>query len=241
MTERKHNNSILVLATLGVYLGLVLAGATPQILAQAATTRLFDVKDEIEVKEDLDNKPDDCELLRDGVRKLEVDKLWFNHSDIGAYSALVEDLIEVYSEGNYDSLDVNWVVSDDARPFSNILSRSNLARPQLSKVDFRTRDIIERDILELANGFPGLGIEFSLVRNDIDTVWKLNVKNNGIDADKLHAAYNSSLYLYRCARSLDRRELLLKHTSVSVEDTNLVVITRLPRGSLDSLLAKDAK
>ena len=40
-----------------MYLGLVLAGATPQILAQAAMTREFDVKDEIEVKDDLDTKP----------------------------------------------------------------------------------------------------------------------------------------------------------------------------------------
>lgn len=61
MTPKRQQNPILVLATLGVYLGLVLAGATPQILAQAATTRQFDVKDEIEYKEDLDTKPDRAE------------------------------------------------------------------------------------------------------------------------------------------------------------------------------------
>ena len=63
MTTKRPQNSILVLATLGVYLGLVLAGATPQILAQAATTRQFDVKDEIEYKEDLDTKPDRAECF----------------------------------------------------------------------------------------------------------------------------------------------------------------------------------
>lgn len=41
-----------------MYLGLVLAGATPQVLAQAAMSRQFDVKDEVEVKDDLDKKPD---------------------------------------------------------------------------------------------------------------------------------------------------------------------------------------
>lgn len=35
MTTRKTQNSIIALATLGVYLGLLLAGATPQVLAQA--------------------------------------------------------------------------------------------------------------------------------------------------------------------------------------------------------------
>jgi len=58
LNKRKNQNSILVLATLGVYLGLVLVGATPQVLAQAAMTRQFNVKDEVEVKDDLDKKPD---------------------------------------------------------------------------------------------------------------------------------------------------------------------------------------
>ena len=59
MSKQKNQNSILVLATLGVYLGLVLAGATPQVMANAAMTRQFNVKDEIEIKDDLDTKPDD--------------------------------------------------------------------------------------------------------------------------------------------------------------------------------------
>ncbi len=61
MKRPKNHNSILVLATLGVYLGLVLVGATPQVLAQAAMTREFNVKDEIEVKDDLDTKPESSE------------------------------------------------------------------------------------------------------------------------------------------------------------------------------------
>ncbi|MEO7539318.1 MAG: hypothetical protein ABIV21_04785 [Pyrinomonadaceae bacterium] len=69
MNNRKSQNSIIVLATLGVYLGLVLAGAAPQVLAQAAMTRQFDVKDEIEVRDDLDNKPD-----RPFVNEIAVDQ-----------------------------------------------------------------------------------------------------------------------------------------------------------------------
>ena len=37
MSRQSNKNSILVLATLGVYFGLVLVGATPQVLAQAET------------------------------------------------------------------------------------------------------------------------------------------------------------------------------------------------------------
>ncbi len=77
MTSRKHQNSILVLATLGVYLGLVLVGATPQVWAQAAMTQQFDVKDEIEVKDDLDKKPkkvDDETVIFDSSGAFFVDE-----------------------------------------------------------------------------------------------------------------------------------------------------------------------
>jgi len=69
---RKNQNSILVLATLGVYLGLALAGATPQVLAQAAMTRQFDVTDEIEVSDNVDKKPGDA--LND-LQELSADRV----------------------------------------------------------------------------------------------------------------------------------------------------------------------
>lgn len=58
MNTRKNYNSIVFLT---VYLGLVLVGATPQVLAQAATPRLFDIKTEIEFKDNLDKNPDNEE------------------------------------------------------------------------------------------------------------------------------------------------------------------------------------
>ena len=59
MTTRNKNNSIIFLTTLSVYLGLVLVGGTPSVLTYAALTRNFDIQNEIEVKDDLDNKPED--------------------------------------------------------------------------------------------------------------------------------------------------------------------------------------
>jgi hypothetical protein len=57
LTNRKNQNSILFLTTLGVYLGLVLVGATPQVLAQAATARHFDISEEMGHVENLDTDP----------------------------------------------------------------------------------------------------------------------------------------------------------------------------------------
>ena len=60
MAKTKNQNSILFLTTLGVYLGLVLAGAAPQAIASgAAMSRNFDIRDEIEFKDDVDDDPDE--------------------------------------------------------------------------------------------------------------------------------------------------------------------------------------
>src|SRR5215213_8774342 len=77
MSNRKNYNSIVFLTTLSVYLGLVLVGgATPSVLAQAATTRDFNIKNEIVVEDDLDKKPDE-DLFADSIVGLvqELDKL----------------------------------------------------------------------------------------------------------------------------------------------------------------------
>jgi hypothetical protein len=59
LVNNRKNNSILFLTTLGVYLGLVLAGgAAPSVFAHGALTRNFELQDEIEAKDDLDKNPD---------------------------------------------------------------------------------------------------------------------------------------------------------------------------------------
>lgn len=57
--SRKNHNSILFLTTVGVYLGLVLVGATPQVLAQAATAKQFTIRETAGNRDDLDKKPGD--------------------------------------------------------------------------------------------------------------------------------------------------------------------------------------
>ena len=72
---------------LGVYLGLALAGAAPQVLAQAAMAKQFDIKDEIEKKDDLDKKPD--------LTAKELDRVLDRYFD--DLSEFVGDLKKLYS------------------------------------------------------------------------------------------------------------------------------------------------
>ncbi|MBA2379850.1 MAG: hypothetical protein H0V76_09795 [Blastocatellia bacterium] len=58
MKERRNNNSLLVLTTLGVYLGLLMVGATPGVVAQqGAMSRNFELSEEVDLKDDLDLDP----------------------------------------------------------------------------------------------------------------------------------------------------------------------------------------
>jgi hypothetical protein len=59
LANKKNQNSILFLTTLGVYIGLLMVGSTPGVIAQqGAMTRNFEISDEIEERDDLDTQPD---------------------------------------------------------------------------------------------------------------------------------------------------------------------------------------
>ncbi|MDI1242426.1 MAG: hypothetical protein PSX80_10940, partial [bacterium] len=107
MTNRKGQNSFLVLTTLGVYLGLLMVGgAAPQVLAHSATTRNFDIADEVEVKDDLDNKPDDCS---EGASERAKNLLNLDFLSSGVIG-LVNDLDAIAKFGKF-----SWTESFDYR------------------------------------------------------------------------------------------------------------------------------
>lgn len=88
--RNKNYNSIIFLTTLSVYLGLSLLGATPQVLAYAATTRHFDVLTEIELKDDLDNKPEEESFNDTSVSRRKADSQFLQQ-----YAEYVSDLLNI--------------------------------------------------------------------------------------------------------------------------------------------------
>lgn len=63
MNNNRRYNQFLFLMTLSVYMGLVLAGGASPALAQAAMAKGFELKTELEAKDDLDKKPNDEKSL----------------------------------------------------------------------------------------------------------------------------------------------------------------------------------
>ena len=247
---RKAQNSILLLTTLGVYIGLLVAGgAAPQVLAHSATTRNFEISDEIEVKDDLDKKPHPdagCESFSwDRVTDLEYKYLWFNKKSVGEYLRALDSVFKAYPENKAEWIDLSWTTPDDSRPFRVTDSPSGFFAP--IQIDTDTRKEIEGRVWELANGFHAAnGFEYSVKRNAVETVATLTLNFSGVEPKTFYSAYVTGFDWAKCASPFDRgypapEQVASENTNLFIKNDVLVIITRLPRGSLDPLLAKDAK
>lgn len=194
MTNRKNYNSILFLT---VYLGLVLVGGNAQVLAHAATNSLFDIRNEIESKDDLDNKPDDsCAEL-----KAKTDEN--DNKFIDDYVKFVLFSIEEY--------------------------------PRTVTIDF-TRTI-------QGDSFPSLRKELSI------NFYQLKLNQNGLSfnvnlspdsstkkVSPFVLSFNQSLSFQRCKSQNLPEKVIYKNTQIVSANNQIFIVTRLPRGSINSLL-----
>ncbi|HMS09566.1 MAG TPA: hypothetical protein PKE66_08790 [Pyrinomonadaceae bacterium] len=119
MNNQKNNNSVLFLATLGVYIGLLMAGASPGIIAQqsAAMTRNFELSEEFEVRDEFDRDPE-----------AEVPELGADAATEALSAAEVESLVRVYLSQYFvePAADVTYLA---AAPIS-VVETSAGAEPQ---------------------------------------------------------------------------------------------------------------
>lgn len=223
MTNRKTNNSILFLTTLSVYLGLVLVGGSPSVFAQAALTPRFELVNEFEVEDDLDKKPDDEQILAE-------------------YGAVCDELLRLakqFTETNRDALSSSQYSFD----------YSVLTDPQsaLTMRSLRSAGIhwggFTRPITALGKTFPNsakanderfrVTLEYSESGFSVNTVFH--------QAPTAHPEQLAAFYDIIKSRRIaedDPQLIIFKNTSITFENNQIVVVTRLPRASIDELLAE---
>ena len=138
MIRSRNQNSILAVATLGVYLGLILAGAAPSVLAQAATAKQFNVKDEAEYTENLDRKPAETGTRPDDALNAKitasVDRLVSKVRGTAApLSSIVvlNDLVHVVTHAEYANV-IHYDGTVNPRPVADVIGTRNLARAGLA-------------------------------------------------------------------------------------------------------------
>lgn len=245
MSEKKNHNSLIFITTLSVYLGLVLVGSSPAVLAQAATTRSFDIKSEIVVEDDLDKKPDDELIPLSGTRGGYFDDL----------RTLIEDL------KNLQRID-KFSFDEDTPEF-----RFGYAVPCETSADSRFLFSVEK--YEAANNWLGPAIEdvSETVRKNIrlgDCLphptfketgakvlkFEVAIDENGLRT-QLSLAKSSSARARHLLENLERGykalaprdeqttiRAIYENTTFRVENDQVFIVTNLPRASIDELLAR---
>lgn len=212
MSERKNYNSIVFLTTLSLYLGLVLAGgATPSVLAQAATTRNFDIKSEIVIEDDLDKKPDDEVSLESKTASGQSDRQFF----------------EQYAKIVLATLGRNY--SPESADLDNgiYVSYSSLEDDELFHDLFPT---LRKEVVIDAFGY-------TLDKDGIFAKFKLKSRFNE-DISPVFSSYVSNLNALRADARNELENVVLKNTELTFENNQFFIVTRLPRASIDDLLAK---
>lgn len=228
-----------------MYLGLVLAGATPQVLAQAATAKQFNLKDEIELKDSIDEKPDPT-----------TDELVASYETyFRDVKEFVSDLAKLYSiekfTPRFDTFDSTKDSFEPCPPTGTLVSNE-----KKSHIDRWILPAIEQAGLATQEGF---WLSDCINNSGPD---KRNVRASGIELtyDKIHLTYKASFVksspqransLYeQLSRALEVFEVdqddafmkvLFPNTSLAKANNQVFIVTRLPRAGLDSLLASDAK
>lgn len=250
MSKSKNHNSIIFLTTLSLYLGLVLVGSVPQALAQpAATTKQFNLKDEVETKDDLDKNPDG-----------EAIKSFLEKDYEAALSAFVEDLKKLKQEGKYRATGKRTFQISAFRRFcsaENEIATSSFDPTEASDANGWIED-----------AFLGVHKNFTVANRwnfaTTPTFIKLpegvgeddRCKVFGLDTEITRTNFNIRITFSRetpenaalLARSLEKhflrkaarpRNTLTKqiywYTRATADKNQVTIVTRLPRGSIDPL------
>jgi hypothetical protein len=145
--NKKSQNSIVFLTTLGVYLGLLIVGASPGVLAQqAAMTRNFDVNDEIEAKDDLDRDPNGCdEVLAEAIE--------LAPEGLSEYAGILQDIASTLVR--YEADDRSAYQEAGADPFNFYRS----SQSAVAEILARTRIIHRKDQIFIVTRLPRAALD----------------------------------------------------------------------------------
>ena len=235
MDNRKNYNSIVFLTTLSVYFGLVLVGGTPSILTYAALTRNFDIQNEIEVKDDLDNKPDNEEI--ESFSKVDFPTLFAQFLN-GVKEEFQNGKIalpiqtDFYVEGNFSKSQ-----NSGGGGFGSNVSNQDLSLLIQNTINQNYKP----KAFELADydSEKSKVVKIKFEANNTDLSSKISFSKSKAEqfAEFLNQEFSSS------AVSIENKLLkqIYENTEATSENNQVFIVTRLPRGSLDALLAKDAQ
>lgn len=222
MSNRKNYNSIVFLTTLSVYLGLVLVGSPSSVLAQTSLNT-------------------------------ENSQIFVGQSLYGnAIDELVRQLETLRKEGKLKAdekiaLDYEFSFSESDGSPQYFLS-GKVINDHVSSITDLTAEKISRDLSKLENVYfkksDRLGsFDFTFAIEPKDFL--LKVKHNydwTKDAEAISGIFGKYFEQESVVRKNEPLGKVYENTKVTFENNQVFIVTRLPRASIDSLLApKDAQ
>jgi len=163
--------------------------------------------------------------------------VWFNDHSVPEYSQLLEEILTKYPEEKLDQMNLRWQPGDKMRPFRHLDSSGSDS--QWIPMDKEDREDLERSVLEFGNGFSaGKSFQLTVDRTHAEFVSRFTVNMSGTDLQLASSLYSGALHYYRCNGS-GLAMIFLDRTDISVENDELVFVTRLPRGSVYKLVPKE--
>jgi len=237
---------MIFLATLGVYLGLMLTGGTPQVFAHAALTRNFDIREEAEARDDQDRKPDDERAPVKTSVQIYLEDVEYFLSTLGRLNNqrkfdFAKDTFNVVQKSMQPCVDANI-----AGRYTPITFDSTSEAARQSMEYFRRGMIYGYSLGDcLVNqefdGKTAVDTHFNYKLDNKDFLVNVTVvKDSPQRALALMHSLESTFKLYSTPQASKVRQQIIKNTRFRVENDQVTVVTRLPRGSLPPLLA-DAK
>lgn len=230
MSVSKSYNRIVFLTTLSVYLGLVLVGGTAPVLAHSALTKHFDVRNEIEFKDDLDNKPDNEEA--EISPKEDFSQLFVK---------LLNEIKESIGSGQIslplpNNLNLSGELAESILGYG-----SGTGWESNNKFDWLVGNAIYQGFLPkaiaLADYTQGYkNAKVSVAVTDKDFTLKINFSK--VEAEQFAEVLNHEF----SSSTISVKEKLLKkvyeNTKATSENNRVFIVTHLPRAAIDEFLAK---
>ena len=248
MSTRRTNNSILFLTTLGVYLGLVLVGGSaPQVFAHGALARNFELQDEIEAKDDLDNKPDnESAALSLSIKTYLEDVEYFLSTlhrlrQSGTFDPS-SDVFEVAQSTLLPCLPANKVGSYTASTFNlkNESLRSSLERfSKLLTDGYSLGDCLPSSRF---TGQEATSSQFTFALNDTAFSVEVSVQKASPEIAKRLSGSLATVFTRFTPSAADlARQKIFENTTFKSQNDQVSVVTLLARADLDPLLAPRVK
>ena len=231
-----------------MYLGLLMVGgAAPQVLAHSATTRNFEITDEIEIKDELDKDPgderstarmslatyfQDVELFVKTLRRLRGTRYFDAENDSFDVAQTTQlPCVAANKTGSYTA--DKFVTKNEAiRPwlesFSKLLTDGYSLGDCLSGGQFGPTEATRSKF------------NFKLDKSEFRVEVRVS-KTSSQAAKALAGDIDATFTELRNETSDAVRLKLYESTKFHTENDQIFVVTRLARASLDPLLAQDAK